>query len=459
MSNQKINLPLIPVLEKGGADEKANAMREAIRNTPNTEFPRSLVFYIANDGDDSNDGLSPETPFKTPEIIMTLPYHNYSVLFKRGDVFRLQKDIFSRGHTTFSAYGEGPKPVLLGSVRDYADPTIWSLHEKDIWVLNLDTYEAGNIIFNNETYVGFRKVTYEELENDGDFTYDKENGKFYLKLSTGNPGEVFDNIEICGVPCAIRAWNVNNVEVDNLCIKYTSTMGVTAVDCRNVTVTNCEFAFIGGAYIGKYHNRYGNGVEFYYKSFNCKVQNCYFNQIFDAAVTIQGEGPEQTEFVSIYFDDNLIEHTSMNFEFWVNYNDKDGNRHEDGIMHDIRFCGNIVRGAGYGWSTPQRLCFSDQGVILSWSRVFKPGVIRAFYIMDNIFDCANCSYIYAGLPSDQPELYLRHNTYYQRENRDSHEHFTQIIRSLNLYAHNQEEFEFAIKHWDANPDLVKWLDY
>lgn len=453
----EIKVSKTPILDRGGADDKSNAMREFITNTPDVNFGRKLVYYVANDGDDNNDGLSPETPFKTPERTMSIPKHNFSVLFKRGDTFRLTEDIYSRGHTTYAAYGEGPKPKILGSVRDYADPSIWNIHEGDIWVAEVGG-EAGNIIFNNDSYVGERKLEYDMIEKDGDFHHDMANQKLYLKLSNGNPGEIFNNIEIATVSCIFKAWNLNNVQVDNLHLKYACRMGVNAVDCSQVNVTNCIIEWIGGAYIGPRRNRYGNGVEYYYVAKDCKVTNCYFNQIFDAALTFQGEGPGQTEFESIYFEDNLIEHTSMNFEYWVNHIDKDGNRSGDGIMHDIRFCRNIIRGAGYGWAGRQRPYVGDQGAILSWSRVFKAGVMKAFYFMDNIIDCADCSYIYAGLPSEQKEMFLSHNSYYQRKNTGLH-NFTQIIRHLNLFAHNQEEFEFAIKHWDKNPDHVEWLNF
>ena len=95
--------------------------------------------------------------------------------------------------------------------------------------------------------------------------------------------------------------------------------------------------------------------------------------------------------------------------------------------------------------------------MLSWSRVFEAGVMKSFYITNNTFDCADCSYIYAGLPSEQNGLFAFNNSYYQKKPTDSHK-YTQIIRKQNLYATNQQEFEDAIKLFDENPTLIKWLE-
>lgn len=456
MSNE-IKVMKVPVLQKGGADEQASIMREKILNAPDGAITGKTLYYVSNNGDDNNDGKSPETPFRTPERVQRICTPK-RVFFERGSTFRLKEPFYTAPATHYGAYGEGPKPQFLGSERDYADASLWQIHEDDIWALELNTLQACQMIFDNETYVGWKKPDYESIENDGDFFHDTENNKLYLKLSNGNPGEVFSNIEIATTRCAFCFSNSNDVKIDNLCVKYTSVHGIHGGNVRDMSITNCHISFIGGAYFkNTAHERYGNAIEIWLRATNFTVKNCYINQVYDAALTFQGYGPGQTEFKEIYFEDNLIEHTSMNFEYWVRHVDIEGNRSPDGIMHDIRFCGNILRGAGYGYSGVQRPWKGNQAFLLSWSRVFKSGIMKAFYIMDNIFDCADCSYIYAGLPSQQEGLYVRHNTYYQKTPTGTHE-YTQIIRKPKTFATNQEEFENAIKLFEEKPDLVKWLD-
>ncbi len=457
----EIKLMKAPVLTKGGADEQANAMREAILNAPDGNIKGGKISYYVSslNGDDNNDGLTPETAFKTLDKIQCIVKPQKRVYFERGSVFRLKETFHATPATHYGAYGNGPKPQFLGSQRDYADASIWSVHEDDIWALELDTEEACQMNFNYDTYIGVKKHCYELIQIDGDFYHDTENKKLYLKLSNGNPGEIFDNIEIATVRVIFNFGNANDLKFDNLCVKYPSVHGFGGGNLRDLSVTNCEVSWIGGSYFkNPDHERYGNGLELWFRAVNVTVKNCWFNQIYDAALTFQGSvGHDLTEFREIYFEDNLIEHSSMNFEYWVSHTDLEGNRTRDGIMHDIRFSGNLLRGAGYGWSGVQRPYKGNQAFLLSWARVFEAGVMKSFYITNNTFDCADCSYIYAGLPSEQNGLFAFNNSYYQKKPTDSHQ-YTQIIRKQNLFANNQEEFESAIKLFDAKPTLVKWLD-
>ena len=86
-------------------------------------FP-GRCYYFSNDGCDSNDGFSPETPLKNLEMVEKLPLERGdAVLFRRGDVFRGGVNCNKDG-ITFSAWGNGDKPVICGSRRNYADNSI-----------------------------------------------------------------------------------------------------------------------------------------------------------------------------------------------------------------------------------------------------------------------------------------------------------------------------------------------
>ncbi len=451
----EIKVKLAPVLQKSGAMKEADALRNQILNTKD-ELTRNTIYYVSNNGDDNNDGLTPETPFKTLERVNAIYGGQYLVCFERGSTFRLTKTFWTNGHIKYGAYGEGPKPRFLGSERDYADPSIWTKEDNDIWSTPLKTERAGMMNFNDDKYIGVSKYEFEQLEEDGDYYHDFENGKLYLKLSNGNPGEVFYNIEIGTVKTLFKAWNVNNVRFDNLCLKYGTGGGINAADCGDINITNCEFGWIGGFYHRVPH-RYGNAVEFWYRAYESSVKNCWFYQIYDAALTYQGSGPSETIFRDIHFENNLIEYCSMNFEFWTTRVNSDGTRVPGGKMHGMRFVDNILRGAGYGWGGVQRPCKPDQAFLLSWSRKFNNDDMKNFYITDNIFDCADCSMIHSIPPSEQKGFYVRHNKYYQKKPTGINSH-NQIIRSLNLNATNQEEFEYAIKQFEEKPDHVEWLE-
>ncbi|MCK4553194.1 carbohydrate binding domain-containing protein, partial [Candidatus Pacearchaeota archaeon] len=91
-------------------------------------------YYISNEGDDSWNGNYTH-PWKTISKVNSMNFESGDIiLFKRGDVWREQLIPHSgdeTGHITYSAYGTGDKPLLLGSVEK---------NDLNDWI-----YEGGNI--------------------------------------------------------------------------------------------------------------------------------------------------------------------------------------------------------------------------------------------------------------------------------------------------------------------------
>ena len=76
-----------------------------------------VVYYISSSGgSDTNDGLSPSTPWDLATFNAHRDY-NSIYLFKRGDTFRgaIERKM-SRTNTKFGAYGAGTRPLFLGSL-------------------------------------------------------------------------------------------------------------------------------------------------------------------------------------------------------------------------------------------------------------------------------------------------------------------------------------------------------
>ena len=92
----------------------------------------TTYFIDFQNGCDENDGLRPETPFRTqhPELLQP----DDTVLFRRGSVFRgpLQNPSGRWEHPIhYGAYGEGEPPVFCGS-QSLSDPAQW---ENVVYVL------------------------------------------------------------------------------------------------------------------------------------------------------------------------------------------------------------------------------------------------------------------------------------------------------------------------------------
>ncbi len=440
----------------GGAEKEAAELKSKIQNAENLLSKGRVVYYVSNNGDDSNNGTSPDSPFKTIHKVNQLLLRSGDViLFERNSVFRMDEALHLYGGVSYGAYGEGEKPLMLGSVRDYADASVWKATESPaIWVIDLPLDEAGMVNFNNDTSIGWRRFGMEELKADGDYFHDLENGVLYLYCSEGNPGKIFNNIEIATMSELFYGLNVNHITVDNISFKYTTFGPFLFGNNKEINITNCEIGWVGGKVYTKNHDgyiRYGNAIQFWYRAYDISVTNCYIYQIFDAALTFQGCGDDRAEFVDITFKDNLIEYCSMNIEYWA------GQKGEsfDPMLKDIYINNNIIRFGGYGWGGIQRPDQFDQALILGWNRHYND--MENFNINDNILDCADCCIIFQISPKEQNGLNVYGNTYYQKKTTGSHQHVDAVRSENKIFPRNQADFEKAIAQFEDAPKSVIWL--
>ena len=94
-------------------DQLCEERKAAIRAAADTVTATGTTYYVSNGGDDTADGLTPETPWQTLSRVSEaeLSYGD-CVRFKRGDLFRGQ--VKTRPGVTYAAYGEGEKPRFYG---------------------------------------------------------------------------------------------------------------------------------------------------------------------------------------------------------------------------------------------------------------------------------------------------------------------------------------------------------
>ena len=111
--------------------------RDFIINITDIEPETPRKFYIASTGDDANDGLSPASAWRTPDRVAQIAnalLPGDSIFFRRGDVFRSNNPILLNGTSSgyagnpivFTSYGDGPKPLMVGTSTIPAD--IWTPH-------------------------------------------------------------------------------------------------------------------------------------------------------------------------------------------------------------------------------------------------------------------------------------------------------------------------------------------
>ena len=430
---------------------RSERLKTAILNAKDELKIDGTTYYVSNAGDDGNDGKSPETAWKTLARLSDAPLApGDGVLFRRGDVFRGR--VYTRPGVSYGAYGTGEKPKFYGWDYNLSDPALWELYDEahHIWKLKEKILDCGTLVFNDgeahsrkliPSYIGGRfvcredesrvfKMEQEMTENldlfcsctelmtdrpgfDGQtfpvphFKGDNY-GTLYLRCDRGNPGEVFSDIEALPRRNMICVRKNSHVTIDNLCLKYIGAHAVSAGGHSvGLTVTNCEIGWIGGAvqnYIGNDPNfpeghrgqvtRFGNGVEIYGGCEDYTVSNCYFYEIYDAAITHQRETKvEFTKMVGVLYTDNLIESTVYPIEYFLIKSGGD----TESYMEDIEFSGNIIRGTGYGWGQQRH----NKDMAAAIKGQFFDNTARSFRICNNIFD--RCAYRLLQLVADSEE--------------------------------------------------------
>jgi len=400
-------------------DAISEAKKQAILNTPNMDLSKitGQKYYISNNGNDEADGKTPETAWKTIGR-MVKESANFkmgdAVLFERGSMWR--ERFSTKTGVTYTAYGNGPKPVLYGSPENGAGAENWTLLEgtTNIWVYKNELLDVGGIfcdggkaiglkvladLYNGKYYVRGTKqakefVLTEALNDDLEFFSDipfgnalaTQKGKLYFRCDAGNPGALYNQIEFNIKGNVISNGNATDVTIDNLCIMYTGTHGIGSGTTKNLTVTNCEIGWIGGTlqnYTDGRAVRLGNGVEIYGGCDGFLVDNNYIWQCYDAGATHQFSkgGTSNISMYNATYSNNLIEDCIYNIEYFTGYADDD-NTVRDGKNFLIK--NNILRRSGYGWGN-QRPDGNTSAHIKSWSHrnEYEKGT---YIIENNIFD-------------------------------------------------------------------------
>ena len=94
------------------------------------------TYYVSNGGSDEADGKSPPTAWRTLARVNAQAFApGDSILLRRGDRWReqlLPKSGSEAGHVTYGAYGQGPKPLLLGSL-SMSRPEQWTHEGGNLW--------------------------------------------------------------------------------------------------------------------------------------------------------------------------------------------------------------------------------------------------------------------------------------------------------------------------------------
>jgi filamentous hemagglutinin family protein len=370
---------------------------------------RNMNFYVdATLGDDNKGGTSVEYPWKSLDRINGA-YAAFQpgdiVHFKRGEVWRGVLGVKSgdaTGDITYTAYGTGAKPMILGSL-SFSNPNGWTNYGGNVWKKS-GTYalDIGNLIFNDEASVGVKKWSRADLKAQGDFYYDRGTDSFYM-YSASNPGNYYNNIEAALRQNCINISNDHHVTIENFDLRYAGSHGINGENASFITIQDNDISFIGG---GDQYNdgkmRYGNGIEFFNSAHDTIVRRNRISNIFDAGITTQGTANGNVKY-NQYFYNNVVEKAEYGWEYFnITPN---GNSNTYNIYVD----NNTFLDSGKGWGHNQRTSVKKGTAILM---SLDNGTLSDFYIRNNIAKEATEHLVYINHTSDLPAINLDNNLYY-----------------------------------------------
>jgi len=210
------------------------------------------------------------------------------------------------------------------------------------------TVDVGNIIFDGGAVCGWKKWSLDDLTKPYDYYYDGSSQRVYLYCEAAPPSR-HKSIELALARHVINQGGTHHVVYDSLAVLYGAAHGFGGGGTHHLVIRNCDLGYIGGAHQftrpdGK-AVRFGNAIEFWGSAHDNLVAGCRIWEVYDAALTNQGRGPDSKQ-INITYRNNLISNSEYSFEYW--------NGPETAVTENIRFVNNTCVNAGRGWAHEQR---------------------------------------------------------------------------------------------------------
>lgn len=373
------------------------------------------TYYVSSSlGDDDNDG-SFAHPWASLDKVNSETFSPGDIIaFRRGDTFRGYIDKQENGssglYITYTAYGSGLKPMILGS-ENRSGMANWALYSTNIWrtssIIANPGYEndIANLVFNADTSCGVKKTSLFDCTLQGEWYYDTADRRVYM-YSTSNPGLYYTNIEVAGCYDSLGTftWTFSSyINVNNLNFKYAGNGSIWMQSCAHFVIEECDFSWVGGWYYAGGYGRLGNAIQMWSTDYvnyinDIVIRRNLIDQCWDAGISPQGYGTSYTQTnIQMYY--NIIKNCYYSYEIFTR---------AGATMSNINFYNNTCIDAGSQWSANQRTV-SGSGNAEHLRNSEDGAIISNCNIKNNIFYGALNRGVHTDLNSG---LDMDYNLYY-----------------------------------------------
>jgi hypothetical protein len=209
-------------------------------------------YFDSQTGADDSSGTSPATAFRSLSRLAGLT-------LEPGDVVRLKRGCIFRGRLVFqgngaegrpiclTAYGDGPKPEILGSIR----LTGWEKHEGIAYkhIVPVDTFVGRKMVYSVYEYddgeVPLRLLRAEAIPGKpGRFFFDQETSTVYLTTSDGAaPSQ--HQIEVSVIEQLVDLTDRSWIEMDEIAFLFGNCRHIAISNSSDITIKSCASLFVG----------------------------------------------------------------------------------------------------------------------------------------------------------------------------------------------------------------------
>lgn len=265
-------------------------------------FATPTTYYVSTSGSDSNDGRSPDRPWKTLSKVSSFDFRpGDSILFKKGDIWKENSNLVftdtDSGTVTdpivVSSYGTGDKPIIqyILPIDGWNIPRNWA-NTSTINIWRMKIWPTPNRLWLNGREVLVAPILDDvgRVNDQGTFEYwfyNASDSMLYV-YSNGNPATTYTSMEGNAYYSFVLVSS-RFIIIDGIDFRGGTSQAIYLGSCSYVTIKNCSIGYgSSGVYLTQHP---GNNNP----SHHIIIENCTFDSGMNFKYGLDSHGGDGTK--------------------------------------------------------------------------------------------------------------------------------------------------------------------